>query len=57
MNHYQIAVYGALRSYAQLLELTGEAETLDRNLHEKARSDGELSCLSEGVNHEAFELG
>jgi len=57
VNHYQMAVYGALRSYARLLELSGEADTLDRILRDEAESDNELTRLSERVNHEAFALG
>jgi ferritin-like metal-binding protein YciE len=57
VNHYQIAVYGALRSYARLLELSGEAEMLERILRDEAQCDEELTQLSGRVNHGAFELG
>ena len=55
--HYQIAVYGALRDYAQLLELKGDAESLDRTLKEEHHGDRMLTGIAGRLNHAAFQLG
>jgi ferritin-like metal-binding protein YciE len=57
MKHYQVAVYGALRDYARLLELAGDAEAFERILHEVGHADELLTRIAERVNHEAFRLG
>jgi ferritin-like metal-binding protein YciE len=57
VKHYQIAVYGALRSYAQFLELAGDTEAFDRILHEVGHADELLTRIAERVAHEAFRLG
>lgn len=57
VKHYQIAVYGTLRNYAQLLELAGDTEAFDRILHEVGHADEQLTRIAERVNHEAFRLG
>jgi ferritin-like metal-binding protein YciE len=53
----QIAVYGALRNYAQLLELRDAAEALDPTLEEERHADGLLAGISECINHAALQLG
>jgi ferritin-like metal-binding protein YciE len=57
LKHYQIAVYGALRNYARLLELSGDAEAFDRILHEAEHGDELLTRIAERINHDAFQLG
>jgi ferritin-like metal-binding protein YciE len=57
IGHYQIAVYGALRDYAHLLELKGDAEALDRTIKEERHTDGLLTGISSRINHDAFQLG
>jgi ferritin-like metal-binding protein YciE len=56
VEHYEIAAYGALRSFAQALQLPGEVETLDLTLQEEARADELLSSISDRLNHEALKL-
>jgi ferritin-like metal-binding protein YciE len=56
IGHYQIAVYGALRDYAQLLELKGDAEALDRTMKEERHADSILTGIAGRINHVAFQL-
>jgi hypothetical protein len=49
---------GAVRDDAQLLELKGDAEALDRALKKEVRhADGLLTGISGRINHTAFQLG
>jgi ferritin-like metal-binding protein YciE len=57
VKHYQMAVYGALRNYAKLLELVGDADVFDRILHEAVHADEVLTHIAARVNHDAFTLG
>jgi hypothetical protein len=52
-----MAVYGALRNYAKLLELVGDADVFDRILHEAVHADEVLTRIAARVNHDAFTLG
>jgi ferritin-like metal-binding protein YciE len=59
VEHYEIALYGTLRAWAEELELDDEAELLDETLDEEANADEKLTAIAEGglvesgVNEEA----
>lgn len=59
VEHYEIATYGTLRSWAEELELDEAAELLDQTLDEEANADEKLTSIAEGgliesgVNEEA----
>jgi len=58
VEHYEIAAYGCLRTYAQLLGLTAAAQLLEQNLNEEEAADEELSALAEGgINQAAVTAG
>ncbi len=52
-EHYEIAAYGCLRTYAQLLGLERAVELLQQNLEEEERTDKLLTQLGEGGINEA----
>lgn len=58
VEHYEIAAYGCLRSYAQLLGM-GEADRLlEQTLGEEEATDRKLTELGEGgLNQAAFAAG
>ena len=58
VEHYEIAAYGCLRTYAQLLGM-GEADRLlEQTLREEEATDRTLTELGEGgLNQAAFEAG
>jgi ferritin-like metal-binding protein YciE len=55
VEHYEIATYGCLTTYARLLGLEEDARLLHRTLAEEKATDGKLSLLAEdaGLNEEA----
>lgn len=64
VEHYEIASYGTLRSFAKHLNLTGEiAELLQETLNEEGAADKKLtkiadgSLFSTGVNRQAAKVG
>ncbi|HEY1647864.1 MAG TPA: DUF892 family protein [Terracidiphilus sp.] len=56
IEHYEIAAYGALRSFAQILDLPGDAEALDQTLQEEGHADNLLTGISDRLNQEALRL-
>ncbi|MBV8101463.1 MAG: DUF892 family protein [Verrucomicrobia bacterium] len=55
-EHYQIAVYGTLRTYAQILGATEALEPLRLTLNEEVEMDRKLTALAEtAVNLDAAE--
>lgn len=50
IEHYEIATYGALRHFAQVLGRTSDAEILDHTIHEEGHADHLLSTIAERVN-------
>lgn len=56
IEHYEMAAYGALRNFAQVLELSGDAEALDQTLQEEGHADNLLSGISDRLNREAMRL-
>ncbi len=50
VEHHEIAVYGTLRSWAELLGQDGDANTLESILEEEKNADKLLSTISDSVN-------
>jgi ferritin-like metal-binding protein YciE len=50
VEHYEIAAYGALRTWAHILGKTAQAELLDRTLKEEGHADHLLTSIAERVN-------
>jgi ferritin-like metal-binding protein YciE len=58
VEHYEIASYGCLRTYAQLLGLETAAKLLEQTLAEEEAADKKLTAIGEGgVNTEAAASG
>ena len=58
VEHYEIAAYGCLRSYADLLGLDEAVALLDETLSEEEAADEKLSSLAEGgINQAALAVG
>lgn len=55
VEHYEIATYGSLATYAKLLGRMEDKELLGQTLHEEKSTDGRLSILAESLNLEAAE--
>jgi len=50
VEHYEIAVYGTLRSYADLLDEQDAVSLLETTLHEEKETDEKLSELADSIN-------
>ncbi len=50
VEHHEIAVYGTLRSWAELLDLDDHAQILDSILEQEKNADTLLSDLSDEIN-------
>jgi ferritin-like metal-binding protein YciE len=58
VEHYEIAAYGCLRTYAELLGYSGAAQLLEQNLKEEEATDKKLTQLGEGgINESAAMAG
>ncbi|GAC1674355.1 MAG: ferritin-like domain-containing protein [Candidatus Acidiferrum sp.] len=55
VEHYEIAGYGCVRTYAQLLGETSAAAVLEMTLGEEKETDKKLTQLAEQINVEALE--
>lgn len=53
VEHYEIASYGAVRRWAQLMGRADEAELLDRTIQEEGHADHLLTSIAERVNSQA----
>ena len=54
VEHYEIARYGALKSWAEALGMTDAAQLLDATLQEETATDEKLTALAEAsVNQQA----
>ena len=49
VEHYEMAVYGAIRTFAERLGRTDFAELLQRTLNEEGEADKKLSQIAERV--------
>ena len=55
VEHYEIAAYGCLRTWAELLGKTEEARLLEETLREETETDEKLTQLASSVNSKAVE--
>jgi ferritin-like metal-binding protein YciE len=55
VEHYEIAAYGAVHAYAELMGESEAASLLQQTLEEEKETNQKLTELSEGINSEAFE--
>ena len=55
VEHYEIAAYGCVRTYATLLGETEAAKLLEATLREEKETDQKLTKLAEKINVEASE--
>ena len=55
VEHYEMAGYGCVRTYAQLLGETKAAALLQKTLDEEGAADKKLTKLAEQINVEAME--
>ena len=53
VEHYEIATYGTLCTWADLLGYTDALELLQQNLNEEEETDGALTEIAETVNADA----
>lgn len=53
VEHHEMAVYGTLRTWANILGLTEDARVLESILNEEKQADKLLSSISDGVNLQA----
>lgn len=53
VEHYEIAAYGCVRTYADLLGEADAVELLDQTLKEEKETDQKLTKLAEKINVEA----
>jgi ferritin-like metal-binding protein YciE len=55
VEHYEMAGYGCVRTYAQVLGETTAAKLLQKTLDEEGAADKKLTQLAERINVEANE--
>jgi ferritin-like metal-binding protein YciE len=55
VEHYEIAAYGTVRSFAELLGESQQASLLEETLNEEREADEKLTQISEVVNPAATE--
>ena len=53
VEHYEIAAYGAVRRWAQILGNAGQASLLDKTIQEEGHADHLLTSIADRVNVEA----
>jgi ferritin-like metal-binding protein YciE len=53
IEHYEIAAYGALRHFAHVLGLDGDAEILNETAQEEGHADHVLTSIAERINPQA----
>ena len=58
VEHYEMAAYGCLRTYAQILGHNDAAKLLEQTLKEEEAADEKLNQLAEGgINQAAAAVG
>ena len=55
VEHYEMATYGCLRDWAQLLGLSEAADVLQETLDEEGETDKRLTEIAQSLNVEALE--
>jgi len=53
VEHYEIAAYGTLRTWAQQMGHTQAAQVLDQTLEEEKQADSKLSQIAQSLNIQA----
>jgi ferritin-like metal-binding protein YciE len=53
VEHYEIAAYGTVRTYAEILGQKNAASLLEKTLEEEKETDEKLTELAEGINVQA----
>jgi ferritin-like metal-binding protein YciE len=53
VEHYEMAAYGSVRTYAQLLGKQEFARLLEETLEEEKAADKKLTAVSNSVNRQA----
>ena len=57
VEHYEIAAYGTVRSFAQTLGESEHASLLNETLEEEKETDEKLTELAQQINSEANQAG
>lgn len=57
VEHYEMAGYGCVRTYAKLLGENEAVMFLEKTLSEEKETDGKLTKLAESINVEAMKTG
>jgi ferritin-like metal-binding protein YciE len=55
VEHYEIAAYGTVRTYAEILGEENAVSILEKTLQEEKETDEQLTELAEGINVQAAE--
>jgi ferritin-like metal-binding protein YciE len=53
VEHYEMAAYGTVRTWAEILGLTDQADLLERTLEEEKHADAILTQISDSANTRA----
>lgn len=53
VEHYEMAAYGTVRTYAEILGLTEQADLLEQTLDEEKHADAVLTQISDSANTRA----
>jgi ferritin-like metal-binding protein YciE len=57
VEHYEIAGYGSVRTYAKLLGDDDAVDLLEQTLNEEKETDAKLTRLAEKINAQAMDSG
>jgi ferritin-like metal-binding protein YciE len=57
VEHYEIAAYGSVHAYAELMGESDAASLLEQTLEEEKETDQKLTDLSKQINQEAYQGG
>jgi ferritin-like metal-binding protein YciE len=57
VEHYEIAAYGSVHAYAELMGESDAASLLEQTLEEEKEADQKLTDLSKQINQEAYQGG
>ena len=57
VEHYEMAAYGAVHAYAELMGESDAASLLEQTLEEEKETDQKLTDLSKQINSEAYRGG
>jgi ferritin-like metal-binding protein YciE len=57
VEHYEIAAYGTVRDFAQILGEEEQVSLLEQTLEEEKETDQKLTELAQGINEEANQAG